>query len=261
MHLTHALFIGEQFLVDNSSILDQEPESFTSTIYTANKYNRKFNYRLKRIREIYGEYQSFLLVSSYVFAYSVFDLYQEDVFNLVGEIRGAKCKELQDTSLLESLFTCLGSTSLKHFDKNEIDTMNYIRWRRNCLIHAEGKPSASLVSLIKNEGPKINKFWQGQGVDLQSLDFSSKSVESFSESELIAILVIMRNLAAKIDQQVLGLLKLDDVVSFAVSEFKKLFADKIKQRTKSRVENMFANFIRMKFDISKKDLDFSKITF
>jgi hypothetical protein len=231
--VTHAFFIGEQFLIDNSAILAEAPDGLTSVRYSANTYKNKFNYRLNQINDVYKEYRVFLLTSSFVFS---------------------------NTLLLESLFLCLNSTMPANFNQKEIDTLDYIRWRRNCLVHAEGTLRKSLISLIKNKGKNLNTFWR-EILDVNSIDFSSTSVEKFHESEFIDITRILRYLTAEIDSKVLNLLSHNDIVSFALSEFINLFADKINNRTQSRLETMFSNFIQRKFDIQRKDLDFSKITF
>jgi hypothetical protein len=258
--LTHAFFIGEQFLSDNSSIIAKNPIAFTSIVFSANTHKDKFNYRLNEINDVYLEYKAFLFTSSFIFVYSTFEQYQVSLFDLVGNIKNNHCQELKNISVLESLFVCLNSKIGNHFDQYEIYTLDYIRWRRNCLIHAEGTPRPSLLALISKNGKQLNSFWHGI-LNLNSLDFSSRTVEQFSESEFIEILRIIRYLMAKIDAEVLRLVGQNVIISFALSEFKTLFADKIKNRTQERTETMFSNYIQRKFGIERKDLNFSTIVF
>ncbi|MDA0245960.1 MAG: hypothetical protein OT477_21315 [Chloroflexi bacterium] len=253
--VTHALFIGEQFMSDNSSILANSPDQLTSSVYGENPYKDKFNYRLNKVSEVYKEYNSFVLISSFVFSYSVFEIYQEGLLSLIGEIKGSpKSKTLDD------LFHYYGSSTATHFSPEERDTMNYIRWRRNCLVHAEGSPNTLLQTMIRSKGRSLNSFWL-RTLDVTSINFSSVSVEKITENEFIDLIRILRYFIGKIDSEALSLLSQNDVVVFSLSEFKTRFAKKIKNRNKSRIETMFLNFIQRKFDIHKEDLDFENINF
>jgi hypothetical protein len=258
--LTHAFFIGEQFLIDNSDILVHNSEIFTGMAFSTNTHKEKFNYRLGEVNNIYTEYQEFLLISSFVFLYSIFNQYQKDLFSLTEKLRTTKYVKLEKTPIIESLFIGLGSTIKSNLDQEEIDTLNYIRLRRNCIIHAEGNPNDELLKLANKSGKKLTTYWQSV-LGIGSMDFSSNAIEQFSENELLEIIRIIRHLMSKMDEQILNLIGKSEIISSGLSEFRKIFVDKIHSRDKKRLKTMFSSFILREYGIERTELDFSTIIF
>ena len=254
--LTHAFFIGEQFLIDNAETLTNEPEGLTSVIFSKNPYKDKFNCQLKQFKGVYTEYQDFLLISSFVFLYSICEQYQDDLFVLAQRITRSTYLKLDKKTIAESLIVGLGSS----LGQIEIDTLDYIRLRRNCLVHAEGIPNALLLNLIAQKGNVLNQFWQ-QRLNISTLNFSSNAVETLSENELIEIIRIIRYLISTIDGKVISLIGKTAVVEFLLNEFRIIFVGKIHSRERKRLETMFFHFIQREFGLGTTDLDISNIVF
>jgi hypothetical protein len=259
-NFTHALFVNEQFLTDNAYLINSKSEALTRDIYVNNSYKGMFNYRMKHVPDVVDDYKDFFTSSSCIFLYSFFETYIEDIFDLVGEIRGSKCKKKNNTSTLESLFLCLGSTVTSNLNQNEMDTLDYIRLRRNSIVHAEGKPSPTLSILVTSKGANLNHYWQ-KDFRLYGLDFSLATTAVFTEKELIDLIRLTRKLAFTIDRKVLSLLNNQDIISYLLREFKIQFASDIKQRTRSKLERKFAKFVKMRFNIEEKDINFATLVF
>jgi hypothetical protein len=126
-NFSHGLFLSEQFLVDNAQLIADSGEAFSRDIYTNNSYREKFNYRLASLPEHIKEYQKASFISFYVFIYSAFDLYIEDLAKLMHLILPTVWHKSDKENFLNALF--------RYLNQSEIDTLDYVRLRRNCLVH------------------------------------------------------------------------------------------------------------------------------
>jgi hypothetical protein len=255
-NFAHSLFLSEQFVIDNSELISSNPEALSGKVYTNNPYSKSFNYRLKDIPEAINDYRDSAFTSFYLTIYSTFDLYVENLFTLVSAILPKSWRRPDNTPTLYAIFLYLGSIITNHIDQNELETLDYIRWRRNSLVHADGKPSPSLSGVIKNKGRKLNLYWQNAGIKLTAVDFASKRIDQFHSREIVDIIQLLRAVAKKIDQEALTLLKKANILDYILRDFKVDFAKEINERPRARVENIFAAIAKRKFDIDKKDINF-----
>ena len=258
--ITQALFFNEQFSVANAAIIAKNPDSLTSVVFKKNKYHKKFNHRLRDLESAIGAHQDFLWVTAYVFLYSVLEVYIEDMLKLVSKIKDKPCGKCKK-SPLESLFFCLGSSASLHVDQHELITLEYIRLRRNLLVHAEGRMSKTLEKLISSEGSKLNSYWPSQDLILQSLDFSSCNIAQFDDREIVDCIRVVRRLAEKFDVKLLSLVGKQKVVDYLLCDFRLKFSSDIKQKSRSRLENKFATVAKMRFNLDRTDIDFPALTF
>jgi hypothetical protein len=255
------LFLSEQFLIDNAQLIAGSGKALSRDVYTSNRYREKFNYRLQSLPEEIKEYQRASFIGFYVFMYSAFELYIEDLATLVANILPSGLHKSDKESFLDAIFRSLGTHSNQYLNKSETDTMDYIRLRRNCLVHAEGRPSSKLLTLIKTNGQQLNRYWQGTPVQLNIIDFSACDIGQFEEREIIDGILILRTLAKKIDQAVLSRLRIDDILAYILRDFQRDFAEAIKSKPRRRLENMFASITKRRFNIERNNINFAALIF
>lgn len=260
-NFSHGLFLTEQFLIDNAQLIAENDEALSGDVYTSNRYREKFNYRLKSLPEEIKEYQKASFISFYVFMYSAFELYIEDLATLVANFLPTGLHKSDKENFLDAIFRSLGTNSNQYLNTNETDTSDYIRLRRNCLVHADGRPSAKLLTLMKTRGQQLNRYWQGTQVQLNVIDFSAINIGQFEAREIIDAILILRTLAKKIDQAVLSRLRVDDILAYILREFQRDFAKDIKSKPRRRLENMFASIAKRRFNIERNDINFAALIF
>jgi hypothetical protein len=139
--------------------------------------------------------------------------------------------------------------------------MDYVRLRRNCLVHADGKPSAKLLTLMHTKGQRLNRYWQSTRVQLNIIDFSAINIMQFEEREIIDSILILRELAKKIDQAVLSRFRKEDIIAYILRDFQNDFALAIKSKPRKRLENMFASIAKRRFNIDRNDINFAQLNF
>lgn len=263
-NFSHSVFLSEQFLIDNTETIRSNPEGLSGKLYASNPYSKHFNYKLGAVSEVIEDYKRTSFIGTYILIYSTFESYTESLFTLVKAITNKRWNRPNDKSTLEAIYLYLNSDVANHLDRgqNEINTLDYIRLRRNSLIHADGKPSHKLAKLIKDNGQALDSYWQGELGKVNSADlFSSMQIDRFRFWEIIDIMRIVRAMAKKIDGQVLTLLKKEDIIAYILRDFQETFAKDIKRKSKVRLQNMFAAVAKRKFDIDEKDIDFTNLNF
>lgn len=260
-NFAHGLFLSEQFLVDNDELIKSEPETLTSDIFKSNRYRTKFNYKLKNIPNEIIDYQKAAFESFFVFMYSTYELYTENLFHFVGKVLGRTLRKIRNASYLDSIFINHGTLLSSHLNQEDIDTLDYIRLRRNCLVHADGKPSSGLITLITTKGSNLNTYWKTTKIKLNVIDFSSTKIEEFNEREIIDTIMLLRDIVRRIDYAVLSLLNKEDLIDFILISFKIDFRNDIANKPRAVIEKKFITVVKMKLNIDKKDINFARIVF
>jgi hypothetical protein len=260
-NFSHGLFLSEQFLIDNAQLIANSGDAFSRDVYTSNSYREKFNYRLKSLPDEIKEYQKASFISFYVFMYSAFELYIEELAAFVKNILTTGLHKSNKENFLEAIFRSLGTNINQNLNTSEIDTMDYIRLRRNRLIHADGQPSQTLITLMNTKGQQLNEYWKSTRVQLNIIDFSAIDIGQFEEREIIDGILILRELAKKIDQAVLSRFRKEDILAYILDDFQKVFVEAIKRKPKRRLENMFASIAKRRFNIDRNDINFAVLIF
>jgi len=260
-NFSHGLFLSEQFLIDNAQLIANNAEALSKDVYANNRYREKFNYRLKNIPDEINHYQKASFISFYVFIYSAFELYTKDLATLVSNILLTHLKKPKQTSTLEAIFLTLGTVISKHLNISEIDTLKYIRLRRNCLVHADGQPSPPLLHLVDTKGHQLKGYWQSSRIQLNIIDFSASDIWQFDEREIIDSIMLLRELSKRIDQAVLSHLRREDILAYILRDFQADFAKDIKSKPRNRLESMFASIAKRRFNIDRNDLNFATLVF
>src|SRR5947209_4588789 len=124
-NFSHGLFLSEQFLIDNAQLIAGSGEALSRDVYIGNKYREKFNYRLKSLPEEIKEYQKASFISFYVFMYSAFELYIEDLATLLNNILPTGLHKSDRENFLDAIFRSLGTHSNQYLNQSETDTMDY----------------------------------------------------------------------------------------------------------------------------------------
>jgi hypothetical protein len=170
----------------------------------------------------------------------------------------------EQISSLEASFWLCGSSLYEQIGEQETDrenriaTLYYFIWKRNCLMHADGKPDEKLLSLISEKGKELNLYWKrqetrpGKHFIPNDLDFFSKRINAFHRpdsveeqkkpkkpsQEIIDVLQIFGVLARRIDRQVLTFLRTEDILEHIIlPDFKVRYANVIWEESKKKAAN------------------------
>lgn len=271
-NFSHGLFLSEQFLIDNDQLIETNPETLTKDIYLKNQYRKNFNFRLKCISDEIKKYQKSSFMSFYIFLQSAFELYIDSLYSTVNQIlydRLGKPKNIQNRSkqegTLQAICEGLNIRLTDILDQEELDTLDYLRLKRNCIVHADGKPSDQLMNVL-TKGQQLNAYWEvkrdkDKRTMLTALNFSSDEINQFDVKEIIETIIVLRDIAKKVDQSVLSFLNKEDIISYILQDFKQQFAKSIIDMPRREIERRFAYFAKIRFCIEKKEIQLDKFIF
>lgn len=266
--LSHTLFISEQFLIDQSALIAKQPDLQSSDAFKKNAYSQAFNYKLSEIALVIKDFQEFSSRSFYTFLYSAFELYVTELLRLTSELTKLPLPNKKKLSAqgevnkaLEETFLLLGLDYLKELDQHQRNTIDYIRWRRNGIVHAEGKVPPELVKLIISEGVNIDSYWAITKVKPRTLSFATTPSQTFSPNEIIELIRVVRELSEVIDKRVLAAVNTTDIIDYVLSEFRKDHKLDIRGKPRARVENIFGVYMNRKFGLDKRVINMSLIAF
>ncbi len=114
---------------------------------------------------------------------------------------------------------------------------------------------------MHTNGQQLNEYWKSTQVLLNIIDFTAIDIGQFEEREIIDSILILRELAKKIDQAVLSRLRKEDILAYIMQDFQKDFAAAIKSKPRMRLENKFASIAKRRFNIDRNDINFAVLSF
>lgn len=195
------LFVTEQFRLDSAEAMrDHPPETFLGTVYPNNQYRERLHIPIERFGTAREDYQRWFLASMFIHLYAVIDVYEQELVDLAKAVIGDIVPRRESEDLLSAYLRAtridLDTTPHREFQR----TRNYLRWRRNRLIHAEGATSQDLVRLARYYGTSLEEFWHRQlRRHRHTIRFTADGLDELSIEEIIAFATIVRAMYKQID--------------------------------------------------------------
>lgn len=191
-------FLWEQFKIE--SIKENiKAGDFTATTYKDNPESLRYNVKLSQLESASLNTKKFILKSLFLQSYFIYEQYLKEVYNF-SRLGNVGLPEIDSSNSLVSqiLENIAISNNLSIFD---LDTLTYLRLRRNRLIHAGEKTGGEILTTINQKGRRLNRYWSKtlKKKCLYGLDFSKKEMLISDHKEYIDIFTIYRILAERIE--------------------------------------------------------------
>jgi len=212
------LFIEQEF---NRRLPDLSPavsDLFTSDVFATNPYSPKIHVRVKQIPDFQSRNRVFTFGSYFSTSYEVVsDYIDTSSLNLLQQIIPASYKPLKHKQIEKQFFNILQASGCNIPDQELIDTLTYIRLRRNHLIHLGDSLVPWFSSHISSCGASLNAYWLGT---VEELDFTSLDIDSLTEKETIDFLKLLRIITERLDSTVASSLSPENVLLFTAKQLK-----------------------------------------
>jgi len=207
-HYSHFLFLNEQFFLDHDLSIKETPERLTGEVFSKNSFAEQFKVTLGQLPSEVEGTKNFITRSLFLLSFFQFEVYLKDVYyfaqSLINELPDLSHK----ISVVTQFQTQVNPVELGFLHQKEMDTADYFHLLRNSFVHRDLSrlSQGELLKRIKASGKSLNKFWQEASLKLIAWDFTAKKEEltSFSHSEIIDILNILRCLAEKFDNAIMA---------------------------------------------------------
>jgi hypothetical protein len=105
-------------------------------------------------------------------------------------------------------------------EKELSDTLAFIRYRRNAIVHLSATPKLAYQEFVKLSGPGLNNFWKKAKVQVE---FANPSVGSPSEQDTLDLLKLLRIVTQRLDAHLATLIDVPGLINL---EAKRILGNK-----------------------------------
>ena len=260
---THYFFVWTQFGLDYKQIMVDNGDHLTLEIFKANEFAKKHNIELVKLDKEHEKTHETLLNGIFTLIYSSFENYLNDIYSLAKKLDNSLPElnegkfEKDDTVILKIMNRL--KIDHKRIESNYLLTLDYIRLKRNRLIHQSStKISRSLRDIINKSGDELNSTWNKiLPKQLQGIDFASnENANLITYNILIDTLNIIRGIATYFDKSVLGMFQLTIFLTNEVLvEFKERNGYKNFNLTDQRNKKKFIGFCQTIYGFEPAEYD------
>jgi len=258
---THYSLVWNQFGLDYAEMF--KTETLTKDYFKENPYGKKHNIKFGELQAEHVKTNGTLIQGIFLLIYTHFESYLKEVIVFSSKV-DEKIKPLEsklenieeDYLLIDKVFNRIGVDKTL-FKKEYSDTLDYIRLKRNRLIHSNSENiSNSLNEIIKSNGSSLNKFWNNLlPSDLQGIDFSSKTnANELDFSIIIDIINIFRGISGEVDTLITNKLTSRAITEkIIIPKFKTIQKRKLKAIKFERLVAKYKNFCNSEYSIEIDD--------
>lgn len=205
---------------------------YTPDVFANNSMAPRINVTIDELPKFQKLNEKFTFGAYISSSYEVTSYYLRDSLELLHQFNPNTFILTNNNQLEEKYLLTLSSSRCTLPTRELIDTIKYIRLRRNLFTHIADTISTQLENLIDTKGAILNAYWSGA---LTSLDFMSKDVLKFQESETIDLLKLLRIIVETLDFHLASNLSPEGIITYlAQEEFaskpQRINADILKER-------------------------------
>jgi hypothetical protein len=184
---------------------------YTPDVFAQNAMAPRINVTIADLPAFQNLNQTFTFGAYISTSYEVVSYYLRDSLELLHEFNPLTFQQTEHRQLEEKYSLTLVSSNCTPVPREVIDTLKYIRLRRNHFTHLAETVDTTLETLIINSGNTLNAFWAAARTHL---DFSSINVLTFQEEETIDVLKILRIIVQTLDTNLAPNLTQNGIVTF-----------------------------------------------
>ena len=260
---THYSLVWNQFGLDYAEIFKNNPKTLTKDYFTENPYKRKHNIKFGELEAEHHKTHETLIKGIFLLIYTHFEGYLKDLIifstkvdDTIIPIENKVENGEEDFMLIDKIFNRIGIDK-NLFSEEGLLTLDYIRLKRNRLIHSNAENiSKSLNGIIKQHGDDLNRYWNNiLPSKLQGIDFSDKlNVNIMTFSSIIDIINIIRGISLEIDKLVINkLTSIGIVEKVIIPSFSSLQHRKLKGIKFERLVSKYKRFCISEYAIEVND--------
>jgi hypothetical protein len=95
-------------------------------------------------------------------------------------------------------------------EKQIIDTLTYIRFRRNAIVHFGAAPKAAYQNFAAATGPSLNRYWKNSKVQI---NFTNPTIGAPSENDTLDQIKLLRIVTQKFDAHLASIVDIAGLIS------------------------------------------------
>ena len=187
---------------------------FNPKLFSENPFAPSINVSLDQLRDFQFENVEFTSAAYFATSYEVGSGYYNLIHGLLSEINSNSYIRSNGNIPELVLYQSLDMSGYPLPDYELIETLSYIRLRRNHFIHLRSTLTPSFSDIINDRGNALNAYWQAKNPPQDRLDFSSEEIQRFEYDEVIQLLGLIRIVLDELDHHIASVLNHDEVILY-----------------------------------------------
>ncbi len=184
---------------------------YTPDVFANNSMAPRINVTIGDLAKFQDLNQKFTFGAYISTSYEVTSYYLKDSLEFLQKLEPATFQLTYNKQLEEKYSLTLASSGCSPVQRELIDTLKYIRLRRNHFTHLADSLDTHFTNLITNSGTSLNSFWSSV---ITNLDFTNSNVLTFDEAETIDILKLLRIIVESLDTHLASNLSANGIITF-----------------------------------------------
>jgi hypothetical protein len=234
-------------LSDNAHAIQACPEAFTGEVFPTNAFSKRFYFVLRKVPDEVDAVRAASRRNAFVVSYSLMEIFQSDLIQFAEAVLKRNFMLTEEGTYWDAFYDLLGSPKV-WLSNLERATLDFLRCRRNCVVHRNGTANNAFLTLQRQKGTLLNRHWR-QVRHIHELDFKSATVVDFAVDEIIDILNISRDLMKTLDHTVCESLPRELVLTHVATSFQAT-CKKLKRLHRSDQFRTFKTFARIQYDLT-----------
>jgi hypothetical protein len=193
--------------------------NYTAEVFARNPYASRIHVTLDKLPRFQLENRALTFAAYFSLSYEVASGYFEDAEELVKALLGPPPQPIGNVNggPEDRYRVVLQRYGLAPLPRLFLETMSYLRYRRNAFAHLGASPQQVFVTFATTNGAALNADWSGRAAPV---DFTVATVASLAEEETISSLKVFREIVQGLDEHLGSQLPIANVVeSIAAAEF------------------------------------------
>lgn len=184
-----------------SPVASTRGKELTPAVFPDNPHSQKIRVTIEELSGFRARQRNQTHGMSFSFVVEQLLIYVEKVLTYWANVNEFSIELKSSVPIEEHLAFYHSKHSKKALNPKLIQTIKYLRLRRNNFIHAAKEPSAELVKFLRYDASNLQKYW-AEITKLPGLNFSSMDVGEFSSDECISLIKLSRICIRDIDVSV-----------------------------------------------------------
>jgi hypothetical protein len=211
------LFLEFQFSEQQQVLDPSRSDEYTSQVFPRNPFSSRIHVRMGKLPIFLSANRGVSFGAYLSTSYEVASGFMDKAYELLRSTNGStvtfpsKRREGPE----QYYQRVLAASGYPAASQELIDTMAFIRLRRNAIVHLSSAPSPAFHSFVTTKGPGLNTYWQRSNIQI---DFSSPTVGAPTESDSLDLIKLLRVVTQKMDAHLATIVDISGLIQLVARE-------------------------------------------
>jgi hypothetical protein len=211
------LFLEYQFREQLQNLGKYRTEQYTSEAFPDNPFGPRIHVRVDRLGAFLDANRGVSFGAYLSTSYEVAASFPERTFELLKKTNASTVRfPPKRPEGPEQYYRRVIAASGYALPQQEIlDTLSFIRYRRNAIVHLSSVPNAAYLKFVRSSGPILASYWKRSKVQI---NFSTATIGPPSERDTLDLLKLLRICSQNLDAHLASIIHIPGLISLEAYE-------------------------------------------